>query len=142
MDATPAGRGNGPRLLAWLVVVGYAAQLAWLAATAFDPGLRDPAPPWAAALAEPGSLLAMGVTIALGAAALVLVLVTAPARTTGRRIPLLVSAWAAVSAAPLAFAGYLPCPGDGPPLWDAISSTLSLFFGSFEKPFGPGQAGG
>lgn len=127
------------RVLAVGLVVLYAAQLSWLALTAFRPRLLDRAPAWAAALAAPGSFWAMVVTIALGAAAFGLSLLASRDRATGTRLPLLVTAWAAVSAAPVAFLGYLPCPGDGPPGWDAFSSTLSLFFGSFEKPFGPGE---
>ena len=138
-----ADRGHGSpwvRLLAAVAVACYLAQLAWLATTAVRPGLRDGAPGWAAALTEPGSLPAMTLTVALAVAGLVLVLAAAPSRTSGRRIPLLVSVWTAASAAPLAFLGYLPCPVDGPPVWEAINSTLSLFFGSFERPFGPAGA--
>ena len=53
-------RGSGLRVLAWVVVPCYVAQLAWLTVTAFDPSLAEAAPAWAGALAEPGSLLAMG----------------------------------------------------------------------------------
>lgn len=132
----------GPRLLAGVVLALYAAQLVWLAATAFDPRLLGHAPGWASHLAAPGSIWAMLVTLLLGAAAFSLTLFSGGDRRVGTRTPLLVSAWSAVSAAPVAFFGYLPCPGDGPVVWDAFNSTLSLFFGSFDKPFGPGEACG
>lgn len=135
-----AAPSRGPSVLAWPVVGLYAAQLAWLAVTAFRPGVLDAAPGWAAVLGAPGSLWAMIVTLVLGAAAFTLVVVSGSDRSIYRRIPLLVSAWSAVSAVPVAFLGYLPCPGDGPPFWDAFSSTISLFLGSFDKPFGPGEA--
>lgn len=140
MQADRAVGSASVRLLAGLAVACYLAQLGWLAAAAARPGLRDAAPGWAAALTEPGSLPAMTLTVALAVVALSLVLVAAPSRTSGRRVPLLVSAWSAAAAAPLAFLGYLPCPQDGPPVWEAINSTLSLFFGSFEKPFGAGTS--
>ncbi|MCW5951957.1 MAG: hypothetical protein KIT69_06845, partial [Propionibacteriaceae bacterium] len=137
--ATPA---VGRRLLAGAVLVLYAAQLAWLAVTAFDPRLLGHAPGWAIYLAAPGSLWAMAITLLLGAAAFTLTLLSGGDRRIGTRTPLLVSAWSAISAAVVAFFGYLPCPGDGPPIWDAFNSTLSLFFGSFDKPFGPGEVCG
>lgn len=135
-EATPAAARHA---LAGVVLVLYAAQLGWLAVSAFDPRVLDHVPAWAAALAAPGSLWAMLGTLLLGAAAFTLVLRSGGDRAPGARLPLLVSAWSAVSAAPVAFLGYLPCPGDGPPVWDAFSSTISLFLGSFDKPFGPGE---
>lgn len=135
-EATPA---VGRRLLAGAVLALYATQLIWLAVTAFDPRLLDQAPTWARRLAAPGSLWAMASTLLLGTAAFTLALFSGGDRRVSTRTPLLVSAWSAVSAAPVAFLGYLPCPGDGPPVWDAFNSTLSLFFGSFDKPFGPGE---
>ncbi len=134
--ATPVA---GRRALAGVALVLYAAQLAWLAAVAFRPGLLDHAVPWAVLLAAPGSLWAMVVTLLLGAAAFTLTLLAGGDRAAGTRIPLRVSAWSAISAVPVAFFGYLPCPGDGPPIWDAFNSTISLFLGSFDKPFGPGE---
>lgn len=139
MQADRAIRAPWLRVLVVIVVAAYLAQVAWLAATAVRPDLRDRAPGWAAWLAEPASLPAMSVTVALAIAGFVLLLRSARTGTTGRRVPLLVSAWSAAAAAPMAFLGYLPCPGDGPPVWEAINSTLSLFFGSFDKPFGPGE---
>jgi len=56
------------------------------------------------------------------------------------RIPFLLSAWCAAWALPLAMAAYLPCAGGAPPFWTAVSSTLALFLGSFDVPFGAGQA--
>ena len=135
-DATPT---TTRRALAGAVLVLYATQLGWLALAAFNPRVLEPAPAWAAALAAPGSLWAMVSTLVLGAAAFILVLRSGGDRAPGARLPLLVSAWSAVSAAPVAFLGYLPCPGDGPPVWDAFSSTISLFLGSFDKPYGPGE---
>ena len=35
---------------------------------------------------------------------------------------------------------YLPCTGDSPPFWTAVTSTLALLLGSFEVPFGEGEA--
>ena len=122
-----------------MVVVLYIALLAWLALAAFDPRVLARAPEWAGALAAPGSLWAMLGVLVLGAIAFTLVVRSSGDRAPGARIPLLVSAWSAVSAAPVAFLGYLPCPGDGPPVWDAFSSTISLFLGSFDKPYGPGE---
>lgn len=135
-EATPT---TARRSLAGVVLALYAAQLGWLALAAFDPRILDHVPAWAAALAAPGSLWAMVSTLVLAAAAFTLVLRSGGDRAAGARLPLLVSAWAAVSATPVAFLGYLPCPGDGPPVWDAFSSTISLFLGSFDKPFGPGE---
>ena len=129
----------GRRALAGVAIGLYAAQLAWLAIAAFRPGVLDKAPAWAALLAAPGSLWAMVATLLLGAAAFTLTLFSTGDRAAGTRIPLLVSAWSAASAVPVAFFGYLPCPGDGPPVWDAFNSTISLFLGSFDKPFGPGE---
>ena len=140
MQTDRAARTAWLRMPAVVVTACYVAQVAWLAATAVQPGLRQSVPGWAAALAEPGSLPAMSLTVGLAIAAFILVVAAARGWTTGRRLPLLVSAWSATTAAPLAFLGYLPCPEDGPPVWEAINSTLSLFFGSFEKPFGPGEA--
>ena len=129
----------GRRALAGVAIGLYAAQLAWLAIAAFRPGVLDKAPAWAVLLAAPGSLWAMLTTLLLGAAAFTLTLFSTGDRAAGTRIPLLVSAWSAASAVPVAFFGYLPCPGDGPPVWDAFNSTISLFLGSFDKPFGPGE---
>lgn len=127
------------RTLAGIVLALYAAQLGWLALAASNPSVLDQVPGWAAVLAAPGSLWAMLSTLALGAAAFTLVLRSGGDRAPGARLPLLISAWSAISAAVVAFLGYLPCPGDGPPVWDAFSSTISLFLGSFDKPFGPGE---
>lgn len=135
-EATPT---TPRRALAVVVLALYAAQLGWLALAAFNPRILDHVPAWAAALAAPSSLWAMLITLVLGAGAFTLVLRSGGDRARGTRLPLLVSAWSAASAAPVAFLGYLPCPGDGPPVWDAFSSTVSLFLGSFDKPFGPGE---
>ena len=134
-DTAPSA---APRPLAGLVLALYAAQLVWLAVAAFRPDVLLYVPVWAATLAAPGSLVAMLSTLLLGAAAFTLTFFAGGDRSSAR-IPLRVSAWSAVSAIPVAFFGYLPCPGDGPPFWDAFNSTLSLFLGSFDKPFGPGE---
>lgn len=139
MAADSAGPAISRRVLAGVALALYAAQLAWLAATSFNPTLLANAPALAQALGAPGSLWAMVSTLLLGAAAFTLTMLAGRDRSLGARLPLLVSAWSAVSAVPVAFFGYLPCPGDGPPFWDAFNSTLSLFFGSFDKPFGPGE---
>lgn len=61
-------------------------------------------------------------------------------RVDSLRAPLLASIWAASSAVPLALAAYLPCSGPAPAGWQAITSTLALFVGNFDVPFGAGEA--
>lgn len=56
------------------------------------------------------------------------------------RIPFPLSAWCAAWALPLAMAAYLPCAGGAPRSWTAVASTLAPFLGSFDVPFGAGQA--
>ncbi|MBK8464134.1 MAG: hypothetical protein IPL36_14305 [Nigerium sp.] len=56
------------------------------------------------------------------------------------RAPLLASMWAATTAIVLAMAAYLPCSGSAPTGWQALTSTIGLFIGAFDEPFGAGQA--
>lgn len=121
-----------------LLVLAYALLIAWLAAAALSPALGELAPGWLGWLATPHSAEAMAVGLLLGGAAFGAVMASrGPALG---RTPFLLSAWCAASAAPLAMAAYLPCTGDSPPFWTAVTSTLALLLGSFEVPFGEGEA--
>ncbi len=134
---------DGARSRRWLVatvgtVVLAGMLYAWLAVAALAPGLVRGAPPAAAWLVRPGSAGAM--TVALGVAGAAFALLMATRWRAPLRQPFLLSAWCAGSALPLALAAYLPCTGQTPAFWDALSNTLTLFLGSFERPFGPGEA--
>ncbi|MBK9697571.1 MAG: hypothetical protein IPO80_09390 [Propionibacteriaceae bacterium] len=126
------------RLPAAALVSLHVLLLAWLAAVAFSPGLATLAPAWAAWLATPTSAPAMALGLLLSAAAFAAVLASRGQDLS--RVPFLLSAWCAASAAPLAMAAYLPCTGDAPPFWAAVTATLALLLGSFEAPFGAGEA--
>ena len=126
------------RLPAGLLVLAYVLLLCWLVAVGFAPGLADIAPRWLDWLATPNSAAAMAVGLLLSGAAFAAVLVSR-GQSLGRT-PFLLSGWCAASAGPLALAAYLPCAGDAPPFWTAITSTLALLLGNFDVPFGAGQA--
>lgn len=126
------------RLPAAVLTGAYALLLAWLAATAFTPELLPLAPEWLAWLATPGSAPAMSVGLLLSGAAFAAVLASRVGDSS--RVPFLLSAWCAASAMPLAMAAYLPCTGDAPPFWTAVTASFSLLLGNFEAAFGTGQA--
>ncbi|MCA0306853.1 MAG: hypothetical protein LCH87_05720 [Actinobacteria bacterium] len=121
-----------------VAVACHAVLQAWLVVAALSPGLLASVPEPLAWIARPGSVGAMSVVLGVGALAFGLVVATR--WKASARVPFLLSAWSAGTAVPLAVAAYLPCTGDGPPLWDALSNAFALFLGSFEQPFGPGQA--
>ena len=126
------------RWLARLTGGAYALLLGWLAVAAFDPSILDVAPRWLSFLADPGSWVAMTIIIAVGIGALLFAF--------GARLlesmspPVMATVWAASSAIVLALASYWRCAGDAPAGWQALSSTLVLFLGNLDSPFGPGQA--
>lgn len=128
------------RLRVAAAVVGgvYVLLLAWLAIAAFAPEVRLLVGPWLAWLSEPGSAGAMTTVLSVSAGGFLLFVAVRPQDAV--RAPFLASAWCAATAAPLALAAYLPCSDDGPPLWDAVTATLALFLGNFERPFGEGEA--
>lgn len=126
------------RLPAALLVVAYVLLLGWLAATAFAPRLLTLAPEWLVWLATPSSAPAMSAGLLLSGGAFAAVLASRGGDLL--RVPFLLSAWCAASAMPLAMAAYLPCTGEAPPFWTAVTATFALLLGSFEAPFGAGQA--
>lgn len=125
----------------WLAVMLTGCCLlyvAWLAVIAFRPALAGAGPRWLGWIGDPGSVgsMTLGLVLAAGAFGAML----AGRKPAAMRIPFLLSAWCAAWALPLAMAAYLPCAGGAPPFWTAVSSTLALFLGSFDVPFGAGQA--
>lgn len=135
-----AAGGDSRRWLlpAAVLVLAYGLLLAWLVAVALSPDLVRLTPTWLDWLATPSSAWAMAVGLLLSAAAFAAVLASR-GQSLGRT-PFLLSGWCAASAAPLAMAAYLPCTGDAPPFWTAVTATLALLLGSFDTPFGVGQA--
>lgn len=124
---------------AGVVTTGFYVALGlWLAAAALDPRLPDNPHPMLAALVEPGSAWAMTLVMALGITSCLLVLWSR--QTDSLRAPLLGSIWAATTAIVLAMAAYLPCSGSAPAGWHALTSTVGLFVGAYDEPFGPGHA--
>jgi hypothetical protein len=116
------------------VTVSYVLLLGWLAVAAFRPSVLEEVPGWLAWFAEPSSGPAMLVVLAWGVLALVLCLRLR--RTDAVNVPLFVSGWCVATAAPIAMAAYLPCPQGMPPVWSAVTSTLVMFFGNYDDPFG------
>lgn len=136
--APDSATGRWWRLSAAVTVAAYGLLLLWLVVTAFAPQALDRAQPAAAWLATPGSVGAMTVVLALSALAFAGLVATR--WRASLRVPFLLSVWCAAAALPLAIAAYLPCAGAAPPFWDALSNAFALFLGSFERPFGPGEA--
>ncbi len=136
--ASDGARRRWPLAAATGAVVVFVLLYAWLMLAAFSPAFVASAPGLLAWLATPGSVGAMTVAIAIAATAFGLLVATR--WRASLRLPFLLSAWCAGSAAPLALSAYVPCTGDAPVFWDAVSNSFALFLGSFERPFGPGEA--
>lgn len=137
MSAEDSGPGRW-RVVAAVLTGSSLLYLGWLAVSAFEPDVAERAPAWLGWLSDSRSPWSITFGLVLAAAAFGSLLVSRKLATL--RIPFLLSVWCAGGAVPLAMAAYLPCTGDSPPFWTAVSSTLALFLGSYETPFGPGQA--
>lgn len=136
---TMLGRGHrrGLRRGGAVVTALYVCLLSWLAVAAASPTALEAVPGWLAALADPGSAWAMTLAVGLGVCGFLLFM--GARRLDSIRAPLVASLWAAASALPLAIAAYLPCSGASPAGWQALTSTLVLFVGNFDEPFGRGR---
>ena len=110
----------------------------WLAAIAVQPALRGAAPSWLGSIGDPGSLSSMTLGLLLAAGAFGALL--AGRKPATLRPPSLLSVGFAAGAPPLELPAYPPCTGGAPPFWTAVSSTLALFLGSFDVPFGTSEA--